>query len=99
MSHVHTHIKHSGELAFLDSTSNVEEGNLWLFLLCTHSAVGGLLLAVFLCNNESEKRSLAMDLVKECLPFNAFFGRSKEMGPEVFLTDNNNEERAAVSNA
>ena len=40
-----------------------------------------------------------MDLVKECLPFDAFYGRGKEMGPEVFLTDNNNEERAAVSNA
>ena len=40
MSRVHTTIKHSQELAFCDSTSDVDEFNSRFFLVCTHSPAG-----------------------------------------------------------
>ena len=55
MAHVHHHIKHAGELVFLDATSNVDEYNLKLFLMATHSACGGLPFGTFLCSDEQQE--------------------------------------------
>ena len=38
-----------------------------------------------------------MGLLKDCIPDNAFYGKGKDAGPKIFLTDNNNEEREALS--
>ena len=74
MARVHRHIKHAGELVFLDATSNVDEHNLKLFLMATHSPCGGLTLGIFLCNDEQQETlSRTMSLLKDCMPDNAFY--------------------------
>ena len=97
MSRVHKHVKHSSELVFMHITSSVDEEGSQFFLLCTHLAAGGLRLAGFLTNNESEKTlTMALELVKKNLPVEAFFGRGIEAGPHILLTDNNNEEHSSL---
>ena len=97
MSRVHKYVRHAGELVFMDSTSNVDEKGSRFFMLCTHSAAGGLPLAVIITNNETEKTlTMALELLKKHLPEVAFYGRGKDIGPLIFLTDNNNEERSSL---
>ena len=92
MTRVREHIRASSELVFMDSTSNLDELNLKLFLMCTHSPAGGLPLAIFITSNETEETlKMALALVKKCLPENAFFGRGIDQGPDIFLTDHNRE--------
>ena len=71
--------KSSGELIFMDSTSNLEEHNLRYLMICTHSATGALLLTAFVTSDEKESTlTTALSLVKECL-----FGRGREKGPII----------------
>ena len=66
MSRVHTTIKHSQELAFWDSTSNVDEFNSKFFLVCTHSPAEGLHLGVVITSDESkETLIMAFNLLKK----------------------------------
>ena len=97
MIRVHQNIRASSELVFMDSTSNLDELNLRLFFMCAHSPAGGLPLAVFITSNETEEMlKMALALVQKCLPENAFFGKGKDKGPDLLLTDHNKEERAAL---
>ena len=58
-----------------------------LFLLLTHSPVGGLPLGVFVTTSESEAAvKCGMDLLKDILPGEAFFGRGAQR-PKVIMTD------------
>ena len=67
MRRVHKHIIHSGELAFMDSTGNLDKMNCRIFMLCTHSPAGALPLAIFITSDEKETTmKSALDLVKEC---------------------------------
>ena len=76
MSRVHQYVKHSGELSFMDSTSNTEEHNLRFFMICTNSVAGGLPLAILITTDEKkETLKSALCLVKECLPDWAFLQR------------------------
>ena len=96
MARSHTMIRSSGEQVFIDSTSNLEELNLHLFLLCTHSPAGGLPLAVIITSDETQATlEMAFSHLKDCLLENSFYGRGKNLGPISFLSDNN-EERNAV---
>ncbi len=82
---------------FLDSTGNLEELTLRFFMLCTHSPAGGLPLAILITSDETEKTlTMGLNLVKECLPQTAFYGKGPDVGPSTFLTDNCSEERAAL---
>ena len=45
-------MQQAGEFTFLDSTSNLEEFNLRVFLLVTQSPVGALPLGVLITSNE-----------------------------------------------
>jgi hypothetical protein len=97
MKRVNKHIKQTGELVFVDATSNTEEHNLKVFLLCTHSVVGALPCALLITSDEKE--SMLKDwfeLVKKCLPEDAFYGRGCDEGPAVMMTDNCDEERRAL---
>ena len=42
MHRIHQHVKESGEMVFIDSSSNMEEFNLRIFLMVTQSVVGAL---------------------------------------------------------
>lgn len=72
-------VRESGELVFIDSTSNLEEHNLRFFLLCTHSVVGALPLGIMITSDEKECTiAEALDMLCGILPVNAFFNRGCE---------------------
>ena len=100
MARVHKSVQHSGELVFVDSTSNLDEHNLRFFMLCTHSVAGGLPLGIILMSDEKEDtQKEALRMFKECLPSCAFYNRGITLGLQVFLTDNNFEERSALTSS
>ena len=87
----------SRDLVFLDSSSNMEEYNLRVFVMVTHSPVGALPLGVIITSDETTSTLIqAFDLFKLCLPDNSFYGKGIN-GPTVFMTDNCSELREALS--
>ena len=98
MKRVHKEIPQCGELVFIDSTSNTEEHNLKVFMMCTHSVAGALPCGILITSDEKEstlKQGFVM--LKSSLPEYAFNGRGPDAGPEVILTDNCKEERRALN--
>lgn len=85
---VHKEIPQCGELVFVDSTSNTEENNLKVFMMCTHS-VGEALPCWILITSDEKESTLKKGFVtlKSSLPEYAFNGRGPDAGPEVILTD------------
>ena len=81
----------------MDATSNVEEYNLKLFLVVTHSPVGSLPLAAFVTSDETTVTlTQALELVAETLPPGAFYGKGPKKGPNIVMTDNCSELRDAL---
>ena len=77
------------EIPQCDSTSNTEEHNLKVFMMCTQSVAGALPCGILITSDEKEstlKQGFLM--LKSSLPWNAFHGRGPDVGPEVILTDN-----------
>lgn len=98
MKRVHKEIPQCGELVFIDSTSNTEEHNLKVFMMCTQSVAGALPCGILITSDEKEstlKQGFLM--LKSSLPGNAFHGRGPDVGPEVILTDNCKEQRKALN--
>ncbi|KAK7918603.1 hypothetical protein WMY93_009887 [Mugilogobius chulae] len=65
--------------------------------MCTHSVAGALPIGVLITSDEREntlKQGFAM--LRQCLPEKGFNGRGRETGPQLILTDNCKEERAAL---
>ena len=62
------------DLAYLDSSSNMEEYNLRVFVMVTHSVCGGALpLGIFITSNEKEQNlTSALEMFKSTLPDFAF---------------------------
>ena len=92
-------MQHAGELTFLNSTSNLEEFNLRVFLLVTQSPVGALPLSVLITSNE-QTDTLISGLIKlrDSFPCDSAFGGVGRMtGPLFMMTDNCSELRDAVS--
>jgi hypothetical protein len=88
-------VPQSKDLAFIDSSSNMEEYNLRVFLIVTHSACGALPLAIFVTSDEKEQTLKdALKLLKSCLPDYAFYGAQF---PKVVMTDNCYELRSSLS--
>ena len=82
------------ELVFLDSSSNMEEYNLRVFVAVTHNVCGALPLAILVTSDEKEQTLIdALELLKSSLPSVAFYGSD---GPTVFMTDNCHELREAL---
>ena len=97
MNRVHKEVQQSGELVFVDATSNTEEHNLKVFVMCTHSVSGALPLGIFITSDEQESTlKQGFEMLRSCLPQHAFNGRGPEQGPQVILTDNCKEERNAL---
>lgn len=87
MKRVHTKLKHSGEMVFIDSSGNCDRHNSRIFLVMTHSAAGGLPLGVFITSSESQQTIEAgLRLLHSILPEGAFYSR-KHLGPKVAITD------------
>ena len=88
MHRVHQTIPQSGELVLMDATSNIDRNDTKLFHLICPSVIGGLPLASILSTREdAETIVFGLKLLKAVLPCGAFFGRGKEVGPQLFMTD------------
>lgn len=81
MRRVHSMIPESAEMVFVDSSGNCDRTNSRVFLLLTHSAIGGLPLGVMITSSESQSVITAgLQLLKSILPEDAFFRRG-DLGP------------------
>ena len=54
MKRRHKEVTQSGKLVFIDATSNTEEHNLKVFIMCTHSIAGALPLSILITSDERE---------------------------------------------
>lgn len=54
MKRRHKEVTQSGKLVFIDATSNTEEHNLKVFIMCTHSIAGALQLSFLITSDERE---------------------------------------------
>ena len=99
MQRVHSLLKHSGEVVFMDASSNMDRYNCSVFLLLTHSCVGGLPIGVLVTTSETESTiTAALEVYKSMLPGDCFGGRGLE-GPQLFLTDDCKAEHKAINAA
>ena len=97
INRVHKEVQQSGEMVFVDTTSNTEEHNLKVFLMCTNNVSGALPLGILITSDEQERTlKQGFEMLRSCLPEYAFNGRGREQGPQVILTDNCKEERNAL---
>ena len=94
MKRVHKEVPQSDELIFVDATSNTDEHNLKVFLLCTHNVSGALPCGLVITSDEKENTvKLAFQMLSGCLSEYTFYGRGST---KVILTDNCLEERKAL---
>ena len=97
MQRVHTLHKHSGELCFMDASGNMDRDDCKVFLILTHSCVGGLPIGVLITTSETESTiTAALELYRTILPSDCFGGRG-QAGPKVFMTDDCLAERRALN--
>lgn len=97
MQRVHTLLKQSGEMCFMDASGNMDRHNCKVFLLLTHNCVGGLPIGVLITTSESQSTIVAaLKLYKSILPSGCFGGRGLS-GPQVFMTDDCMAERRALN--
>jgi hypothetical protein len=75
----------------------MEEFNLRVFLMMTHSVCGALPLAIIITSDETTQTLVtAFSQLKSSLPDDAFFCAPSGKGPRVFMTDNCMELKDAI---
>lgn len=75
----------------------MEEYNLRVFIMVTHSVCGALPLGIVFTSDEKEQTLVdALQLFQSSLPEFAFYGASPSTGPKVIMTDNCSELREAL---
>ena len=75
---VHRDVQQCGELILVDSTSNIEEHNLKVFLLYTQSVAGVLPCGLLSASDEKEATlESGFETLRSILPKNAFFSSSR----------------------
>lgn len=88
MSRVHQHIRQASELVFCDSTSSLDRFNASLFIFSTSYPTGGLPLAAMITSDEQENAiKQGLEMIKDVVPENAFYGCGSDQGPAVVMTD------------
>ena len=76
MRQVHPMVHESAEMVFVDSSGNCDQTNSRVFLILTHSAIGGLPLGVMTTSPKSQNVITAgLQLLNSILPEDAFFRR------------------------
>ncbi|XP_033641438.1 uncharacterized protein LOC117301526 [Asterias rubens] len=97
MKRAHKMVKYSGEMVFMDASGIISGQNSHVFLMMTPSFAGGLPLGAYITTNDSKAHlEAAIRLGQEIVGDTAFYGRGS-IGPEVFFTDDLEEERLALS--
>lgn len=82
MNRVHKEVQQSGEMVFVDATSNTEEHNLKVFLMCTNNVSGALPLGILITSDEQQRTlKQGFEMLRSCLPEYAFNDRGREQGP------------------
>ena len=96
MSRVHR-LQQAGEMAFMDSSGSLDRHNNPVYFICTHHPCGALPLAVWVTSSQSEATlKNCLNDVKAVLPKHAFGGNGPEVGPSIFLTDDDSVQRNAL---
>lgn len=96
MRRVHRVVKHSAEMVFCDASGNMDRSHCRVFLLLTHSCIGGLPLGVLITTNEGQDTIQAgLKLLVKMVGSDGFFGRG-HLGPNVIMTDDCKAERSAL---
>ena len=96
MSRVHK-LQQAGEMAFMDSSGSLDRHNNPVYFMCTHHPSGALPLAVWVTSSQSEPTlKNCLNKVKAVLPKHAFGGNGPEVGPSIFLTDDDSAQRNAL---
>ena len=96
MKRVHKKVQTSSELVFFYLSGGMEEYNLRVFLMVTHTPIGALPLGIVITSDETTDTLVrALEMFQTCLPTEAFYGKGK-IGPSVIMTDNCSELRDAL---
>ena len=96
MARAHMSLRQAGELVYCDATASLDQYNSPTFIIRTCTSAGGIPLGVVITSGESEETLVeAFTYLRTVLPPKAFYGRG-DRGPELFLTDDNAAERAAL---
>ena len=100
MHRVHKTVPQSGEIIMIDATSNLDRTDCKLFHLVCPTPVGALPVGEIITTREDTATIIfALELLKSVLPPGAFYGRGKQEGPQVFMTDDSEVERSALHTA
>lgn len=79
MHQIHSSIKHSGELVFIDASGNMDRLGCCVFLLLTYCCAGGVPLGVLVTTSEStETVTEALHLHNSLLSDDSYFGRGQK---------------------
>ena len=100
MKRVHRGIPQAADLMLVDATSNLDKEDTKLFHFVIPSPIGGLPGGNLITTREDENTiKFGLNLLKEVLPNDAFYGRGKEVGSELIITDDSTPERNALKSA
>lgn len=94
---VHLKVPGAGDIAFMDMTSSLDRQDSKLMRIMTTSPAGGLPLGFCILSCETEAViTESLKLFKEVLPDGAFYGRGRDTGPRLILTDDAEAEISAI---
>ena len=94
---VHEKVPGAGDIAFMDMTSSLDRQDSKLMRIMTTSPAGGLPLGFCILSCETEAVIIeALNLLKDVLPDGAFYGRGRDTGPRLILTDDADAEISAI---
>ena len=98
MARIHKQVCQAAEIVFCDATSSLDRYNTALFILSTTHVCSGVPLAAVMVSDETEQTvTKAMEMVKQVLPADAFYGNGPSVGPSAFMIDDSTVERSALS--
>ena len=95
---VHEHSPSAGDILIMDATANLDRNDSKIFHLMCPSPLGGLPLGTLITTRANESTlNEALALYKTLLPENAFYGRGKDLGPKLAITDDDAAERNSLN--
>ena len=100
MRRIHQNLPQSGDICLVDATANLDRNDSKLFHLIVPSPIGGLPLGNLITTREDQKTiTFGLNLLKSVLPDYAFYGRGRNIGPSLFITDDSAPERQSLHTA
>jgi MULE transposase domain len=97
MKRIHAAVSQASELVFVDSTGTVDRDGHKVFQILTYNEVGGLPLGILITGSETTKDLVtATEMLRDLVGEDAFYKRA-ERGPDIFMTDDCDAEKNALS--